>query len=126
MVKDPFNIKSWGILQYFENVDEKMTEAKIKEKVESLLKLYNHKKRTFAMENVFGDIRVRGGSSMLIKLNVGDIVVQNYMIVDKVKHKFEHQKYVMSIDFIGQMGIKESDKNGGTGTTVERIVENNE
>ena len=126
MVKDPFNIKSWGILQYFENVDEKMTEAKIKEKVESLLKLYNHKKRNFAMENVFGDIRVRGGSSMLIKLNVGDIVVQNYMIVDKVKHKFEHQKHVMSIDFIGQMGIKESDKNGGTGTVVERTVENNE
>ena len=32
----------------------------------------------------------------------------------------------MNIDFIGQMGIKESDKNGGTGTTVERTVEKNE
>ena len=126
MVKDPFNIKSWGILQYFENVDEKMTEAKIKEKVESLLKLYNHKRRTFSMDNILGDIRIRGGSSMMIQLDVGDIKVQNYMIADKVKHVFKFQRHTMDIDFIGQMGLKESDENGGTGTAVERTVENDE
>ena len=127
MVKDPYNIKSWGILQYFEKVDEnKMTEAKTKEKVESLLKLYNHKRRTFSMDNIFGDIRVRGGSSMMIQLDVGDIKVQNYMIVDKVKHIFKYQRHTMDIDFIGQMGLKESDENGGTGTAVERTVENDE
>lgn len=125
MVKDPFNIKSWGILQYFENIDEKVTDAKAKEKVETLLKLYNHKRRAFSMQGIFGDIRVRGGSSMVINLDVGDITVQNYMIADKVKHKFEFQRHTMDIDFIGQMGKKEAD-NGGTSGTVEKTVEGNE
>ena len=78
------------------------------------------------MDNIFGDIRVRGGTSMMIQLNVGDIVVQNFMIVDKVKHKFEYQRHTMDIDFIGQMGAKESDNNGGSSPTVERTVENDE
>ncbi|MDO4728430.1 MAG: hydrolase [Bacteroidota bacterium] len=120
IVKDPFNIKKWGVLQFFENIDEKVTDAKAKEKVENLLKLYNHKRRTFSMQKIFGDIRVRGGSSMAINLNVGDIIVQNFMIVNKVKHKFEFQKHTMDIDFIGQMGIKESEKNGGHSGTVEK------
>ena len=112
-------------MQYFENIDEKVTDAKAKEKVETLLKLYNHKRRAFSMQGIFGDIRVRGGSSMVINLDVGDIIVQNYMIVDKVKHKFEFQRHTMDIDFIGQMGKKEAD-NGGTSGTVEKTVEGNE
>ena len=87
MVKDPYNIKSWGVLQYFEKLDEKITDAKATEKVESLLKLYNHKRRTFSMENIFGDIRVRGGSSMMIQLNVGDIIVQNYMLSHPTRNR---------------------------------------
>lgn len=127
LVKDPINIKKWGILQYFEKVDEsKMTEAKTKEKVESLLKLYNHKRRIFSMDNVFGDIRVRGGSSIMIQLDVGDLTIQNYMIVDKVKHTFKYQTHTMDIDFIGQMGVKGSDKNGGSNSTVERAVQEHE
>ena len=119
MVKDPFNIKSWGVLQYFESIDEKVTDAKAKEKVESLLKLYNHKRRTFSMTKIFGDIRVRGGSSIVVNLDVGDIIVQNFMIVDKVKHTFSHQEHYMDIDFIGQMGKKEvkNEQYSGTATT---------
>ena len=125
MVKDPFNIKSWGVLQYFENIDEKVTDAKAKEKVEALLKLYNHKRRTFSMSKIFGDIRVRGGSSMVINLDVGDIIVQNFMIVDKVKHTFKYQNHYMDIDFIGQMGKKEAN-NEQSGGTVTGNIEKNE
>ena len=124
MVKDPYNIKNWGVLQYFEKLDEKITDAKATEKVENLLKLYNHKRRTFGMDNIFGDIRVRGGTSMMIQLDVGDIIVQNFMIVDKVKHKFEYQRHTMDIDFIGQMGVKESDNNGGSSPTTTRTIDN--
>lgn len=115
VVKDTFNIEKWGILQYFENIDDKVMDGKAKEKAENLIKLYNHKRQKFSLLDVFGDIRVRGGSSMLISLNVGDILVNNYMIVNRVKHKFQYEKYTMDIDFIGQMGIKEEKSNGTTG-----------
>lgn len=126
VVQDSHNIKKWGILQYFEKVDEKVTEAKVKEKVENLIKLYNHKRRTFSMDNVFGDIRVRGGSSLYISLDVGDIIVKNRMIVDKVKHTFKFQEHIMDIDFIGQMGIKdkEGDSNGRFDKSTETVTTN--
>lgn len=109
IVKDPFNIDNWGLLQYFENIDENITDAMAKEKVEKLLELYNHKRRSFRMYDLFGDIRIRGGSSMYIRLHVGDIMIQNFMIVDRVTHKWEKERHTMSIDFIGAMGKKGSD-----------------
>ena len=74
------------------------------------------------MSGIFGDIRVRGGSSMLINLDVGDIKVNNFMIVNKVTHKFEYQKHTMNIDFIGQMGIKE-ETSGKIGQVTKTNVE---
>lgn len=105
-VNDPQNIKKWGVLQFFENINEKVTDAKAKEKAENLIKLYNHKRRSFTINGIFGDIRVRGGSSFIVNLDVGDIIVNNYMIVEKVKHNFSLDIHTMDIEFIGQMGIK--------------------
>lgn len=111
IVKDPYNIENWGILQYFENIDDNTTDEMAKDKVEKLLELYNHKRRSFRMIDLFGDVRVRGGSSMYIRLNVGDIMIQNFMIVNKVVHKWEKEKYTMDVEFIGAMGKKGSDDN---------------
>lgn len=95
--KDTSNINKWGVLQYFDTIEEK-TNGKIK--ADTLLSLYNRKTRSLSIKKAFGDIRVRGGSIVAVMLNLGDIIVQNYMLVDTVKHTFGEEHY-MDIKLVG-------------------------
>jgi len=96
--QDSSNINSWGVLQYFETIEE-TTNGKIK--ADSLLSLYNRKTRNLSVSNAFGDIRVRGGSSVIVNLNLGDVTVQNYMIVETVKHTFKENEHLMDLTLKG-------------------------
>ena len=103
IAKDSSNINNWGILQYFENIQEE-TNGKLK--ADSLLALYNKKTRNLTVSNALGDIRVRGGCRLIVKLNLGDVAVQNYMLVEKVRHTFKNNEHLMDLtlrggDFIG-------------------------
>ena len=51
--------------------------------------------------NVLGDVRVRAGSSIVVMLNLGDIVVQNYMVVESVRHTFNEQQHLMELKLRG-------------------------
>ena len=46
-------------------------------------------------------IRVRGGSSVIVRLTLGDIAVSNYMVVEKVSHKFDTQFHTMDLTLRG-------------------------
>lgn len=92
------NINTWGILQYFESVDENVN---AQAKADSLLSLYNKKRRTLKISGAFGDTRVKGGSSVVVKLDLGDIKVQNYMVVEKVTHTFYKNDHVMDLEVRG-------------------------
>lgn len=95
---DKSTIDKWGTLRYFEEV----TNPTIgKNKAESLLKLYNRKTRDFKVTGAFGDVTVRGGTLIPIKLDLGDITVNNYMLVDKVTHNFENDHYTMDLTLEG-------------------------
>lgn len=98
IAQDSKNINKWGVLQRFETIKE---DVNGKSKADSLLSLYNRKTRELRIKNAFGDIRVRGGSSLIIKLNIGDIIVKNYMIVDTVKHLFSENEHRMDLTLIG-------------------------
>ena len=37
----------------------------------------------------------------MILLNVGDIILQNYLIIQSVKHKFEESNHSMDLVLIG-------------------------
>ena len=73
--------ESWGILQYYEK-SNKATDAELQERAKVLLKYYNKKQRTLSVNKCLGDIRVRGGSSVVVNLELGDIIAQNYMVVE--------------------------------------------
>lgn len=96
--QDSSNMNNWGVLQYFETIDE---EINGKAKADALLKLYNRKKRILTISNAFGDVRVRAGSSIPINLALGDVTVMNYMVVEKVAHTFSKDDHVMNLTLKG-------------------------
>lgn len=96
--QDSANMNAWGVLQYFETIQE-VTNGKLK--ADALLSLYNRKTRNLSVSGAFGNIRVRGGSSVIVKLNLGDVTLQNYMIVETVKHTFKHGEHTMDLTLRG-------------------------
>ncbi|WP_074048434.1 XkdQ/YqbQ family protein [Clostridioides difficile] len=100
IAQDSTHMRSWGILQMFETVDKNMNEAEIKQKCDILLKLYNKKTKSLSLKNALGDIRVRAGCLVPVFLNLGDIELQNYMLVEKVKHTFENNSHFMDLTLV--------------------------
>ena len=94
----PSTIKQWGTLRYFEEVKNPTIGQN---KADALLKLYNRKSRELTISGAFGDTSVRGGTLIPVKLNLGDIVTNNYMLVEKVTHNFENDHYTMDLTLEG-------------------------
>lgn len=91
-------IEKWGVLQYFEKIQDGSNGQMM---ADTLLSLYNRKSRNLSISEAFGDIRVRGGSSVIVMLNLGDIRISNYMIVETVKHKFIGNEHYMNLTLRG-------------------------
>ena len=70
-------------------------------KANSLLNLYCRKSRSLTISGAFGDTSVRGGTLIPVKLNLGDIITNNYMQVEKVTHVFENDHYTMDLTLEG-------------------------
>ena len=102
ITKDSNNINNWGVLQYFEKLN---SNENAQAKADALLQLYNRKTRKLQIKNAIGDIRVRGGSSVIVQLDLGDLKVQNFMIVEKVKHNFKNGEHFMDLTLIGGDGF---------------------
>lgn len=92
------NINKWGVLQYFEKVN---SSTNIQAKANALLELYNKKTRKLKITNAIGDNRVRAGSLIVVQLDLGDIKVQNFMLVEKVKHTYKNQSHFMDLTLKG-------------------------
>ncbi len=98
IAKDSKNINAWGLLQHFETTDNPQGAS---DKVNALLSLYNAKTRNLKINKAFGDVRVRGGSSVVVMLNLGDVKIQNYMLVENVTHTFENGLHTMDLTLRG-------------------------
>lgn len=96
--KDTGNINKWGVLQYFETLQEGENGSA---KADALLKLYNQKTRNLSIKKVFGDIRVRAGSMIFILLELGDIYLNKRLLVEKCKHTFTTDSHFMDITLRG-------------------------
>lgn len=135
IAQDSTHMRSWGILQMFDTVDKNMSEAEIKQKCDILLKLYNKKTKSLSLKNVLGDIRVRAGCLVPVFLDLGDIELQNYMLVEKVKHTFENNSHFMDLTLVdgdefasyssssyssGNTNNKDEKKNGNAQSTTSK------
>lgn len=105
IAKDSDRINQWGLLQYTATIDNGVNG---KAKADSLLELYNSKTRNLTIKDAFGDLRVRGGCMVAVRLSLGDINVFNYMMVEKVKHTFSNGHHSMDLSLSGstQKGVQ--------------------
>lgn len=92
------NIKRWGVLQYYETVNDRQ---KGQMTADMILSLYNHKKRSLSINSALGDLRVRAGTMLPVFLNLGDIVTNNWLMVEKCKHTFKDNQHTMDLTLIG-------------------------
>lgn len=98
IAQDSSNINKWGVLQYFDTLKEGENGQA---KVDSLLSLYNKKTRNLKITNAKGDPRVRAGSLIVVNLDLGDMKVQSFMMVEKVKHTFKLDEHTMDLTLRG-------------------------
>ena len=96
--KDQDTINKWGILQYFEKVD---SEDVGKQKAKAYLKYYNRESRSLSISDAIGNVNVRAGSLIPVKFYNGDTVVNQFMLVETVTHKFSCQVYTMDLTLSG-------------------------
>ena len=93
-----YTIKKWGVLQYFDKIDNTEKAAMT---AQTLLSIYNNKSRSLSINGIFGDLRVRAGSQVPVFLNLGDIVANTYLIVEKCTHTFKQDQHTMDIELMG-------------------------
>lgn len=98
IAKDTANINRWGVLQYFDTLSEGENG---KAKADALLKLYNAKARSLKISKAFGDVRVRAGSMIAVKLDLGEVKLNNFMLVEKAKHTFKNGEHFMDLTLRG-------------------------
>jgi len=96
--QDSTNINKWGVLQYYEKLND-ATNAKTT--ADAMLKLYNAKTRTLSIKNALGDVRVRAGAMLVVMLGLGDINLSNYLLVEQVKHTFSNGQHLMELKLRG-------------------------
>lgn len=98
VTKHSGNVKKWGVLQYVDKIDNPDI-GKLKSKV--LLKMYNKKQRNLTVSGVIGNKSVRAGSLVPVLLDLYDIKVANYMMVEKVTHNFDNRRHSMDLVLSG-------------------------
>ena len=98
IAQDSSNINRWGILQYFDALQKGENGQA---KADALLQLYNKETRTLTVKDAAGDSRVRGGSLVVVQLDLGDVKLQNLMLVEKCVHKYGESKHTMDLTLSG-------------------------
>jgi len=98
MAKDINNIDKWGVLQLSDTYqDGENGQAK----ADALLNLNNVKTRRLKITNALGDVRVRAGCGVYVKLALGDVSVNTYMLVEQCVHKFNESEHWMDLTLRG-------------------------
>lgn len=98
IAQDGSRINDWGVLQFYEKLQKgENGEAK----ANALLQLYNKKTRNLKITNAFGDLRCRAGSMPVIQLDLGDMILSNYMVVEKAVHTFKNEQHLMTLTLRG-------------------------
>ena len=91
-------VDDWGILQLNKNISE---DVEPQSYADALLKQYNRKIRTLEIKEAVGDIGIRGGSLICVKIELGDIIANYYMIVESVTHCIGAGSHTMDMSVKG-------------------------
>lgn len=98
IAKSTKNINAWGMLQYYEKL-EAGENGKIK--ADTLLNLYNAKKKNLSIKKAIGDPRVRAGSMVIVSMTIDHTKILQYMLVEKCKHEYKDNEHWMDLTLRG-------------------------
>ena len=98
MAKDSSKINEWGVLQYYDTLQDGENGQT---KANALLELYNKKQRNLSIKNMIGDVRVRAGCMIPVKLDLGDVQLLKLMLVEKCTHTFNESEHFMDLTLKG-------------------------
>ena len=108
MHEDTSTIAQWGLLQYYDKVDENLNEAQIDALCAQYLKYYNRVLQTVTLESM-GITGIRAG--MIIPVLIEDVeslTFNRLLLAEKVTHTYEGSNYhTMSVE------VKSFDQLGG-------------
>lgn len=97
-VFDSQTIASWGLLRLYQTVDGDLNTAQMASQAETMLAYYNRRLRTLSVE-ALGVLGLRAGMMVLMKIKgLGDIDLDQYVLLEKVTHTFENDKHTMSFE----------------------------
>lgn len=88
----------WGVLQYHEQLRDGENPD---QKASALLSLYNSKTKTLKIRNAVGNLQIRAGVMVVVKLALGDMQVSNYMVVERCEHNFSESQHTTNLTLRG-------------------------
>lgn len=98
MTKHTENINKWGTLQLSESLDKGVDGQMI---AETYLGLYNRPEKRLSVKGAFGDIRVRAGCLIPVFLDIKDMQLKNYLLVETVTHTIDKGIHTMDLTLRG-------------------------
>lgn len=98
VAQDGEKINQWGVLQYFEEIQ---TATGAAAKAEAMLAHYDRKTRKLTIKNAFARPDIRAGSAVMVSLNLGDIIANQYLMAEKVVFTFKEDENMMDLTLVG-------------------------
>lgn len=98
VANDTYRQNVQGILQLTQKASSK---SLAKMQAETLLKLHQKTKRTLTVKDCFGSPTVRAGNYIPVMLKLEDMKISNYLLAEKVVHKFSESEHTFDITLIG-------------------------
>lgn len=98
VAQDSANIGRWGLLQLYQTVDGDVNDAQVKAQAEATLEYYNKRQRTLSVSSL-GVVGLRAGQMILMRVQgLGDISLDQFVLLEKVTHTFENDTHTMDFD----------------------------
>ena len=105
--EDTENIRKWGLLQYYDKVDENLNEAQIAQLCAAYLKYYNRVSQTLKLESM-GITGIRAGMMLPVLVrSVQVLSVNRILMAEKVTHSWDGELHKMTVE------VKNFDQLGG-------------
>lgn len=97
--KDSDTIGQWGLLQYYDVVDEGMNAAQIQELCENYLKYYDRIWQTLKLKKVIGAPELRAGWIIPVRIDTIDATnTTRLFLTERISHKFSGNTHTMEIE----------------------------
>lgn len=90
--------KKWGILQYYDKVDENLNDAQIDEMCKKYLEYYNRLVQSVDID-ALGITGLRAGNIVPVRiLEVQDLSMNRLLLAEKVTHTYKGEAHEMSVE----------------------------